>query len=332
MAETPENLPTTDTDSSPQNPSSSGPTPIQEPQPQTTPPSISSTQPPGSSASVPESIALSGTNETATPSLGGSSHTQVNVVNRQFTPRPSTADKPNAHQFYANLPIKRPGTTETDNDSQISRSTAQRTNFSSTVGGVRRPRSRSHVSAIMPAYSFYHPLKPPAVASASAQQQLSQEAKAMGDQILPAEELRVRDQEIRRTTSMQTEDFSSVHGKPSTEPLLPGPAVLKQGIRPLNPVIENASNRASRQSTQLQVNTGPALPSPSSQSRNGVLPSNKATRNWEHFPGKTKYHLGGRVQFGTQYWANIGTGLLILLPSGLYFAFTYHLCQILLTS
>jgi hypothetical protein len=325
MAESPEDIPITDNNPPPQGPSMSNLTAIPEPQSQTAPSSISSIKPPGSSTSAAESIATSGATETATPSLGGSSQTQVNVLNRQFTPRPSTADKPNAHQFYANLPAKRPGTMETDNDSLVSRSTAQRTNFSSTVGGVRRPRSRSHVSAIMPAYSFYHPLKPPAVASASAQQQLSQDSKSTEDQIMPADELKV-DHDIRRTTSLQTEDFSSVHGKPSTEPLLPGAAMLKQE-RTLHPVIETASNRVSGHSAQFQGNLGPSLPSPLSHATNGITQSDKNTRNWQHFPGKTKYHLGGRVQFGTQYWANIGTGFLILLPSGLYFAFTYHLCK-----
>src|SRR5579859_2471391 len=63
--------------------------------------------PPGSSASVAESVNSSVV--TATPTLGGSTHTQVNVVNREFTPRPSTSDK-SQHQFYANIPAKRQGT------------------------------------------------------------------------------------------------------------------------------------------------------------------------------------------------------------------------------
>src|ERR1700737_134460 len=101
----------------------------------------------------------------ATPTLGGTSQTQITnvVAPRGFTPRPSTSDKPHSHELYANIPTKPPTTKDTDNESQVSRSTAQRTNFSSTLGGTRRPPSRSHVPAIMPAYSFYHPLRPQAV-------------------------------------------------------------------------------------------------------------------------------------------------------------------------
>ena len=281
--------------------------------------------PPGSSASLQESIADSV--ETATPTLGGSTTTQVNVVNRGFTPRPSTSsDKPNTqHQFYANLPTAKTHRGD-DNESLVSRSTAQRTNFSSSQvgGGHRRPPSRSHVPAIMPAYSFYHPLRPPAIAQASGQQQMPQ-----------TEEIVIPQKEILG----QGDEISSVHGKPSTEPLLPKQVVLvKPEVPPrvLHPVVEAASNRTSMYSTHLLgTNAAPGIPrtSVSHQKNNGVLhvpveKMNQETRNWQHFPGKTKYHLNGRVQFGTQYFANIGTAALIIIPSALYFAFTYLLLQI----
>ena len=276
---------------------------------------VPSPHPPGSSASVAASIADSV--ETATPTLGTSAQTQVNVVNRGFTP----ADKPNPHQFYANLPAKRHGNTDADNESMISRSTAQRTNISSSnVGGHRRPPSRSHVPAIMPAYSFYHPLRPPAVASASGQEQIAQTPKAMDDQppVVPGETPSVND------------EISSVHGKPSTEALLPKPPAppLRTEFRPLHPVAETASNRTSMHSTQLLGANAPVVPpapTPQPKQKPEVPKLAKHTRNWEHFPGKTRYHLGGRVQFGTQYWANIGTAALILIPTSLYFAFTYVL-------
>lgn len=269
--------------------------------------------PPGSSASVRESVADS--IETATPTLGGSNQTQVNVVNRGFTPRPSTGDKPNSHQFYANLPTKRYGTTDVDNESLVSRSTAQRTNFSSmTMGGSRRPPSRSHIPAIMPAYSFYHPLRPPAVANASGQQQI------------PQTETKEEETEARPTTSPQTEEVSSVHGKPSTEPLLPRPAVIKQETRQLHPVMEAASTRTSMLSSHLLGTSAPVIApfaTPMPQENNDIPRVSSKTRNWQHFPGKTKYHLNGRLQFGTQYLANIVTATLILIPTGLYFGFTY---------
>ena len=281
--------------------------------------------PPGSSASVHESVASSAV--TATPTLGGSTHTQVNVVNREFTPRPSTSDKPQ-HQFFANIPQKRLGTANSENDieSTVSRSTAHRTNMSATGGG-RRPPSRSHVAAIMPAYSFYHPLRPPAVANASGQQEIPQTAKSIEEQIKSIERQAKATEELRPTTSQRSEEFSSVHGKPSTEPLIPPPAILKPGTSTLHPVVEgsSASNRTSMHSAQLLGTTPPAQ-NPPTQSKNGVqhATETKTTRNWQHFPGKTHYHLGGRVQFGTQYWANIGTAILILIPAGLYFAFTYR--------
>jgi len=273
--------------------------------------------PPGSSASVHDSIADSV--ETATPTLGGSATTQVNVVNRGFTPRPSTSsDRPNTqHQFYANLTTGQ--TRSDDNESLVSRSTAQRTNFSSSqIGGsTRRSASRSHVPAIMPAYSFYHPLRPPAVAQASGQQQMPQ-TEDVGT-VIPQKE------------TAQEDDISSVHGKPSTEPLLPKQVTMKQEApRVLHPVVETASNRTSMYSTHLLgTSIAPAMPPAAvAPEKNGVSPvpeqkTNKETRNWEHFPGKTKYHLNGRVQFGTQYFANIGTATLILIPTALYFAFTY---------
>jgi hypothetical protein len=285
-----------------------------------TPMSIPSPNPPGSSASGPGSIAESV--ETVTPTLGGSVQTQVNVVNRGFTPRPSTADKPNSHQFYANLPVKRHGATDIDNESLISRSTAQRTNFSSTMGGSRRPPSRSHIPAIMPAYSFYHPLRPPAVANASGQQQIPQTK--------PIEELEARPTTSSPTTSQQADEISSVHGKPSKEPLLPKPAAVRQEPRALHPVFETASNRTSMRSTKLLGTNTPVAPPVAfqpSQEKKEVPQPPKQTRNWQHFPGQTRYHLHGRIQFGTQYWANIGTAVLIFIPTGLYFAFTYFLPQ-----
>jgi len=289
--------------------------PITEPPPNPEPASdadestrISTPQPPGSSASLQESIvpdSVADSIETATPSLGGSNQTQVNVVSRGFTPRPSTTDKPN-HQFYANLPMKRP--TDNDNESLISRSTAARTNFSSTMG-PRRPPSRSHVPAIMPAYSFYHPLKPPAVASAAGEQQLAH-ATAEASSEMP-------------TMTNQPEEVSSVHGKPSTEPLLPKPASLKQ-VSPLNPVAETTSNRTSMLSAHLmRPPATEGTPPETHHEKNGNKSSR--TRNWQHFPGKTNYYLGGRVQFGSQYLAPLGILTLILIPTGLYFAFTYFL-------
>jgi len=286
---------------------------------------ISIPPPPGSSASLQDSVAES--TDTATPTLGGSTTTQVNVVNRGFTPRPSTSsDKPNTqHQFYANIPTAKTHRGD-DNESLVSRSTAQRTNFSSSQvgGGHRRPPSRSHVPAIMPAYSFYHPLRPPAIAQASGQQQMPQ-----------TEEIVIPQKEVPG----QGDEISSVHGKPSTEPLLPKKvALVKQEVPPrvLHPVVETASNRTSMYSTHLlRTSTAPGIPPASvpQQKNNGVLHvpvqnMNQETRNWQHFPGKTKYHLNGRVQFGTQYFANIGTGALIVIPSALYFAFTYLLLQI----
>ena len=275
------------------------------------PPSPSPTHPPGSSASIPASIADS--IETVTPTLGGSNQTQVNVVNRGFTPRPSTADKPNTHQFYANLPVKRHGATDIDNESLVSRSTAQRTTMS--VGGTRRPPARSHIPAIMPAYSFYHPLRPPAVANASGQQQIPQTK--------PTEELEISRPATSPTTSQQTDEISSMRGKLSTEPLLPRPVVNKEP-KVLHPVFEVASTRTSMLSTQLLGTHQPVIPPPpTSQEKNGVAQPPKKTRNWEHFPGKTKYHLHGRIQFGTQYLPNIATATLIIVPTSLYFAFTY---------
>lgn len=267
----------------------------------------------------PESAATSVAAESVTsaaPTLGGSSQTQItNVVSRGFTPRPSTADKASNHQFFANIPTNRPTTANTDNESNISRSTAQRTNFS--VGGTRRPPSRSHVSAIMPAYSFYHPLRPPAVANASGQRQMAQTK--------PVEDIRpmtASPTDTRPMTSMQV-DNNSVHGKPSTEPLLPRPVVVKQAP-PLHPVVESTSNGASRSnSIQMLSTSATTVPRQTPLPAPNINQSTKKTRNWQHFPGKTKYHLGGRVQFGTQYWANIGTGILVLIPTGLYFAFTY---------
>lgn len=279
-----------------------------EPRPETTASTtITSPHPPGSSASGLESIADS--IETVTPTLGGSTQTQVNVVNRGFTPRPSTADKPNTHQFYANLPLKRHGATDIDNESLMTRSTAQRTNV--TVGGSRRTPSRSHIPAIMPAYSFYHPLKPPAVANASGQQQIPQTKQDEESGVRPG---------TSPTTSQQTDEVSSMRGKPSTEPLLPKPAVVKTEPRVLHPVSEIASNRTSMHSSQLLGANAPVLLPPTTLHEKNGPPK---TRNYQHFPGNTKYHLHGRVQFGTQYLANIATVTLILIPTGLYFTFTY---------
>ena len=293
----------------------------QDPIPSTIP---SSPQPPGSSASAPGSFADSV--ETMTPTLGGSGQTQVNFVNRGLPPRPSTADKPgSSHQFYPpNLAARRhAATADNDNDSLVSRSTAQRTTFS--VGGTgRRPPSRSHIPAIMPAYSFYHPLRPPAVANASAAQQIPETE--------PLDEPERRPNKSPAASSMQTDEgpSNSMHGKPSIEPLLPVPAVVKHGniARVLHPVIETASTRTSMLNTQILGNKTPtaARLSPIAmmqEKKNGNSLSTDKTRNWQHFPGKTHYHLGGRVQFGTQYFANIGTITLLLIPTGLYFAFTY---------
>ena len=132
--------------------------------------------------------------------------------------------------------------------------------------------------------------------------------------------------------SQQGDEISSVHGKPSTELLLPKQVAMKQEVsKVLQPVMETASNRTSMYSTHLLGTTAAAAAVPpvaNSQEKNGISHSQvqtakQQTRNWEHFPGKTKYHLNGRVQFGTQYFANIGTTTLILVPTALYFAFTY---------
>jgi len=322
MADTPDDqvppppsTPPPEIDSTAEDPPTSDQKTDAEPPPPGNPPSTTnpSPQPPGSSASGIESIADS--IDTVTPTLGGSTQTQVNVVNRGFTPRPSTADKPNSHQFYANLPLKRHGATDADNESLVSRSTAQRTNFSST-GGSRRPPSRSHIPAIMPAYSFYHPLKPPAVANAAGQQQIPQTKEDEEPEVRPGTS-------PTPTTSQQTDEISLMHGEPSTEPLLPRPAIVKAERRTLHPVSEIASNRTSMHSTQLMGTNNPVLLPPTTlQEKNGIAQA-PTTRNYQHFPGKTTYHLHGRVQFGTQYWANIGTTTLILIPTGLYFAFTY---------
>jgi hypothetical protein len=308
-----------------QNPPSSEHETVLQTQPQpendtpTIPPSPSPTHPPGSSASIPASIADS--IETITPTLGGSNQTQVNVVNRGFTPRPSTADKPNAHQFYANLPLKRHGATDIDNESLVSRSTAQRTTMS--VGGSRRTPSRSHIPAIMPAYSFYHPLRPPAVANASGQQQIPQTKPFEEPETPRPATSPATSQPTSQATSQQTDEASSMRGKPSIEPLLPRPLVYKEP-KALHPVFEVASTRTSMLSTQLLGTSQPVAPHPpTTQANNGVPQPSKKTRNWEHFPGKTKYHLHGRVQFGTQYIANIATAALIIIPTSLYFAFTY---------
>ena len=331
MAETSNDTPTADVETIPQASlaaDSNIPSTMPRPPPSAGASLAPSPPPPGSSASVPESVSSSVV--TATPTLGGSTQTQVNVVNREFTPRPSTSDK-SQHQFYANIPTKRQGTgtTENDNESIISRSTAQRTNMSATGG--RRPPSRSHVPAIMPAYSFYHPLRPPAVANASGQQEIAQTAKSIEDQLKSAENQAKATEELRPTTSQRSEEFSSVHGKPSTEPLIPPPTTVKSEINQLHPVAEasSTSNRTSMHSAHLLRTTPPAQ-NPPAQPKNGVnhtTTSTATTRNWQHFPGKTHYHLGGRVQFGTQYLPNIGTGVLILIPAGLYFAFTYLLSQ-----
>ena len=282
------------------------------------PPSPSPTHPPGSSASIPASIADS--IDTVTPTLGGSNQTQVNVVNRGFTPRPSTADKPNNHQFYANLPLKRHGATDIDNESLVSRSTAQRTTMS--LGGSRRTPSRSHIPAIMPAYSFYHPLRPPAVANASGQQQIPQTKPTEEPETSRPTTSPATSQTTSQTTSQQTDEISSMRGKPSIEPLLPRPVVNKEP-KALHPVFEVASTRTSMLSTQLLGTNQLVVPPPqTSQAKNGVAQPPKRTRNWEHFPGKTRYHLHGRVQFGTQYFANIATATLIIVPTSLYFAFT----------
>jgi hypothetical protein len=295
----------------PQDPSMSQVNPVQEtPGVQTDAPKItpSSPHPPGSAASVSAPASVADSIETVTPSLGGTPHTQVNVVSRESEARPSTADKP--HQFYPNLAVKRHGNIDNDNDSLVSRSTANRTNFS--MGGTRRPPSRSHIPSIMPAYSFYHPLRPPAVSNASGQEQIPEPK--------PPEEI----SNIQPDSISNAEEISSVHGKPSKEPLLPKPATVKQEARALHPVVEIASNRTSRNSAQLLGAAAPVLPAATSSAKANPH-SKEKSRNWEHFPGKTKYHLSGRVQFGTQYLANIGTATLILIPTGLYFAFTYFL-------
>jgi len=285
--------------------------------------------PPGSSPSVADSATDSITTQTTT-TVGGPNQTQVNVINRETTvsSRPSTADN---KQFYPNIiPLKKHQQLQQlqqqqqqqeteDDDSEASRSTAQRTNMSSTIGH-RRPPSRSHVPAIMPSYSFYHPLRPPAVVNAAAQQQIPQ------PEISATSEAQNR----LAQSSSAGEEIPSVHGKPSTEPLLPATAPAKD-VHRLYPLVETASTRTNRGSTQLLANAAPATSAPVSHTvphprvQEPVMPSQQKTRNWEHFPGKTKYHLGGRVQFGRQYWANVGTLTLILIPTGLYFGFTYLL-------
>jgi hypothetical protein len=170
----------------------------------------------------------------------------------------------------------------------------------------------------MPAYSFYHPLRPPAVANASAAQQIP-ETK-------PLEET----PEVRPDVSPAvSSEGPSMHGKPSTEPLLPKPVAFRQdNSRVLHPVIEIASTRTSMlNSTQMLGNKTPTTarlpPIAILQEKNVNSQAMDKSRNWQHFPGKTHYHLGGRVQFGTQYFANVGTIILLLIPTGLYFAFPY---------
>jgi hypothetical protein len=285
------------------------------------PSTIPSPQPPGSSASASApGSSVADSVDTVTPTLGGSAQTQVNVVNRGLPPRPTTADRSSSsQQFYASLSARRhAATADNDNDSLVSRSTAQRTTFS--VGGTaRRPPSRSHIPAIMPAYSFYHPLRPPAVANASAAQQIP-ETKPLDET-----------PEVRPDISPAvSSEGPSMHGKPSTEPLLPKPAAFRQdNSRVLHPVIEIASTRTSMlNSSQMLGNKTPTTarlpPIAILQEKNANSQSMDKTRNWQHFPGKTHYHLGGRVQFGTQYFANVGTITLLLIPTGLYFAFPYR--------
>jgi len=308
MAEIPQDPPRTPAESSTPRPNTATRS-LTTPEPRPPPPINADLIPPGSSNSAPDSVSDSIITQTTT--VGGTGQTQVNVVNREFTSRPSTSDKPSS--FYPQLPAKK-AAVDDDEDSEVSHSTANRTNVSSAMGH-RRPPSRSHVAAIMPSYSFYHPLRPPAVTKAEGQQQIPQpEAK------------RESTSPIRSRPA--SSDVSSVQGKPSTEPLLPRPVVTKEPIRPLHPVIEAASRTTSMLSTQLLANAPPSQPSPKEPPSppNGHIPkvSLKKSRNWEHFPGKTRFHLGGRVQTGKQYWASIGTTTLILIPTGLYYAFPYH--------
>jgi len=281
------------------------PTPTPTPQEQGNSPLTTDQPPPPSAPSSVTDESL----RTVTPTLGGSTQTQITNVNRGLASRPPTSDRSDPPQFYPNLPLRRPSTSQDDNESLVSRSTAHRTNISSTGGHTRRPPSRSHVPAIMPAYSFYHPLRPPAVAQASGQQEIPEDK--------PVEE------QTRPATSTQSEEIS-VSGKPSTEPLIPRLAAIKQDAGTLHPVAEVSSRRTSMMSTQLLSTNAPSAPAiaPATR-RNNAMQDTDKSRNWQHFPGRTKYHLGGRVQFGTQYWANIGTATLILIPTGLYFAFPY---------
>src|SRR5579862_3243505 len=219
MADPPQDPPRTPAESITPRPSlpSLAPRSITTPEPRPPPPiDALGLIPPGSSASAPDSLADSIVTQTTT--VGGSGQTQVNVVNREYSPRPSTSDK--QPTFLPQIQGKKviaaddDDGDDDDDESEVSRSTANRTNISSTVGH-RRPPSRSHVAAIMPSYSFYHPLRPPAVVKAEGQQQIPQtdmrqEAHSPPKSISPSEEV------------------ASVHDKPSTEALLPRPTTSKE--------------------------------------------------------------------------------------------------------
>ena len=151
---------------------------------------------------------------------------------------------------------------------------------------------------------------------------------ASGQQQIPQEKTTDQQSQIQKDGSVHTDDFSSVYGKASKDPLLPKAASPKQDTTPLNPVVEITSTRTSMLHAEPQKHTIP-VKSGVDATKNGTTLANheakKKTRNWEHFPGKTRYYLGGRVQFGRQYWASIGTAVLIFIPTGLYFAFTLSL-------
>jgi hypothetical protein len=306
MAETSQDPPRTPAESTTPRPSTATRN-LATPEPPPPPPIDAGLIPPGSSASAPDSVADSIVTHTTT--VGGTGQTQVNVVNREFTSRPSTSDK--SPTFYPQLPAKKTQADD-DEDSEMSESTADRTHISSAMGH-RRPPSRSHVPAIMPSYSFYHPLRPPAVVKAEGQRQIPQ----------PESKQETDGSSKSRPAS---DEVASVQGKPSTEPLLPRGIVAKGSVRPLNPVMEVASRTTSMLSTQLLAIAPAVQSSPtSSPPQNGDIPKKrtKRTRNWEHFPGKTRYHLGGRIQSSNQYLASIFIATLIIIPIALYFVFTY---------
>lgn len=48
----------------------------------------------------------------------------------------------------------------------------------------------------------------------------------------------------------------------------------------------------------------------------------KKEKNWQHFPGNTKFAFGGRWQNADDRPVNIATGFLVVIPAGLFFGFS----------